>query len=417
MGGHVLKLLDSLASPIPAQRIPWIWVFLAVAIAAPFPAFNWPLPERAVPIMWLMLGGVATVCALVCRVSIPFAGLIAWSVLRAAYHAFPERSLKVLALVLMVAVLYVLAREASDAIARTVAIAFAIGAGWEGLLGLVNAFGVYPWMAVVLAEHVGKPMGFLTHPNYWGSFMALSLPIIWSVAGVPAAAVVYLLILKTISAGPVISATVGVLVMAWPLFSTRVRLALGAAGTAGVVGTLILHEFRLSGRWEVWMLSLPEISRWPILGQGLGQWRAWAEDWNAAHYAPQAGKHFLVTLQAHNELVQLVFEFGLIGLILGALWVAQAGRAAYKVWRAAPAATIPSPWYAWGRAPLERAWIAVVATAIVNAFGSPVFHLPGQAALVIFALARMQADAEALTPTAQELTTDERSADHASRTR
>ena len=34
---------------------------------------------------------------------------------------------------------------------------------------------------------------------------------------------------------------------------------------------------------------------------------------------------------------------------------------------------------------------------MVNMWGSPVFHLPGQAAIVLFALARVQADAEALT--------------------
>jgi len=410
----MIRFLDRLASPIPAQRIPWIWVFLAIAIAAPFPAFGWSLPERAVPIMWLMLGGFAALCALVCRVSIPFAAILAWSVVRAGYHGFPERSLKVLALMLMAAMLYVLAREASDAMSRTVAVAFCIGAGWEGLLGLVNAFGVYPWMAVVMAEHVGKPMGFLTHPNYWGSFMALSLPIVWSVAGIPAATLVYLLILKTVSAGPVISATAGILIMAWPLFGARVRGAVAVAGTTGVLGTMILHEFRLSGRWEVWMKALPEYLRWPVLGQGIGQWRTWAEDWDAVHYAPQAGKTFLVTLQAHNEPFQLLFELGLIGFAFGLLWAGQAGLAAVRVWRAAPVAMIPAPWYAWGRAPLERAWIAVVAIALVNSLGSPVFHLPGQAALVIFALARLQADAEALTPMAQETIT-ERSEDHASR--
>ena len=411
----MIRFLDRLASPVPSQRIAWIWVFLAVAIAAPFPAFGWPLPERAVPIMWLMLGGVSTLIALVCRVSIPFAALIGWSILRAGYHSFPERSLKVLLLVVMVAMLYVVARDASDRIARMVAVGFCVGAGWEGLLGLVNAMGVYPWMSVVIAEHVGKPMGFLTHPNYWGSFMALLLPVVWSVAGIPAAALVYLLILKTVSAGPVIAATAGVLVMAWPLFGRRVRYSVAAAGAAGVLGTLVLHEFRLSGRTEIWKLAFPEFLRWPIMGQGLGQWRQWAEDWDRANYLPQAGKIFLVTLQAHNEPYQLRFELGLIGFVLGLLWVTQAGYAAYLVWKAAPAAMIQSPWYAWGRAPLERAWIAVVAAALVNSLGSPVFHLPGQAALVIFALARMQADAEALTPTAQETIT-ERSTDHASRT-
>jgi O-antigen ligase/polysaccharide polymerase Wzy-like membrane protein len=406
------KYLDMLASPVPAQRIAWVWVFLAVAIAAPFPAFGWPLPERGVPIMWLMLGGVSTLVALVCRVSIPFAALIGWSILRAGYHGFPERSLKVLLLVVMVAMLYVVARETSDRIARMVAVGFCIGAAWEGLLGLVNAFGVYPWMTMVIAEHVGKPMGFLTHPNYYGSFMALLLPIVWSVAGIPAAALVYLLILKTVSVTPVLTASVAILVMAWPLFSRRIRYATAGLGLAGVLGTLFLHEFRLSGRSEVWKLAVPEILRWPVMGQGLGQWRQWAEDWDKVNYLPQQGKTFLVTLQAHNEPYQLLFELGLIGVILGALWVAQAGLAAFRVWKAAPAALLPSEWYAWGRAPLERAWIAVVAAALVNSLGSPVFHLPGQAAIIIFALARMQADADALTPSAQE-PTEERSRHHA----
>lgn len=414
----MIRLLDRLSSPIPAQRIAWIWVFLAVAIAAPFPAFGFPMPERAIPIMWLMLAGLATVAALVARVSIPFAALIVWSALRAGYHAFPERTLKVLALVVMVSLIYVVARDASDRVARMVAVGFCVGAGWEGLLGLVNAFGVYPWMSVVVAEHAGKPMGFLTHPNYWGSFMALLLPVIWSVCGIPAAVVAYCLILKTVSVTPVLSATVGLLVMAWPLFGRRVRYSVLAAGAAGVVWTLVLHEFRMSGRTEIWKMAFPEIMRWPILGQGLGQWRVWAEDWDRVNYIPQQGKTFLVTLQAHNEPYQLLFELGLIGFILGALWVAQAGLAAYRVWKAAPAAMIPSEWYAWGRAPLERAWIAVVATALVNSLGSPVFHLPGQAAIIIFALARMQADAEALTPTvAQEHTAEERSRHHASSTR
>ena len=411
----LIRFLDQLASPIPAQRIAWIWVFLAVAIAAPFPAFGWPMPERAVPILWLLLGGAATLIALVCRVSTPFAALIGWSILRAGYHAFPERSLKVLLLVVMVAMLYVVARDASDRVARMVAVGFCIGAAWEGLLGLVNAFGVYPWMAVVIAEHVGKPMGFLTHPNYWGSFMALLLPVVWAVAGIPAAAIVYLLILKTVSVTPVLTATAGILVMAWPLFNRRIRYAVAGTGLAGVLGTLVLHEFRLSGRTEVWRLAVPEILRWPVLGQGLGQWRQWAEDWDRVNYVPQAGKNFLVTLQAHNEPYQLLFELGLIGVILGTLWVAQAGLAAYRVWKAAPAAMIPGPWYAWGRAPLERAWIAVVAAALVNSLGSPVFHLPGQAAIIVFALARMQADAEALTPSAAQVT-EERSL-HASRSR
>ena len=58
---------------------------------------------------------------------------------------------------------------------------------------------------------------------------------------------------------------------------------------------------------------------------------------------------------------------------------------------------------------LERAWVAILAVAGINALGSPVFHLPAQAALILFALARVQAlAAEAMKTVALE----ERAHDH-----
>ena len=89
-------------------------------------------------------------------------------------------------------------------------------------------------------------------------------------------------------------------------------------------------------------------------------------------------------------------------MVLVGLWAFQAWLAAKTVWQAAPAATLPGPWWAWGRAPLERAWPAVVAVAVVNSFGSPIFHLPAQAMVAMLALARMQADAAAFAAGPQE---------------
>ena len=308
------------------------------------------------------------------------------------YHHFPLRTLQVLLLFLMAGVLYAAARELPDKWARRVGWAVLVGVGFEFLLGGLNAMGLYPWMAWISPEHAGKPMGMLTHPNYWGSFMALGLPLAWAYLGIPAAALIFILILKTVSGGPVICAAVGAAVMAWPLFGRFARFAVVAVGAGSIVGVMTLHEWRLSGRSEVWSVALPEIMRWPILGQGLGQWRQWAEDYNR-----ELGK-FFVTLQAHNEPLQLWFELGLIGVVIAALWVVQGALAARVVWRAAPAAILPGPPWQWGRAPLERAWLAVVAVAVVNSLGSPLFHLMPQAIIALFALARVQADAEALGP-------------------
>ena len=375
----------------------WIWVaaliLATVIIPWPYARFQWPLLERAVPVLWMVAGGVALVCLRVAHASWPFAALILWAGLRGMYHYFPLRTLQVLLLVLMAGLLYAAARDLTDRGARLAAYAVLGGVAFEAVLGLFNAFSLYPWMGWIDPQHLGKPMGMLTHPNYWGSFMALGLPLVWAVAGVPAALVVFLLILRTVSGGPVISAAVGALVMAWPLFGKRVRAAVLVGGGVSVGAVMTLHEWRLSGRREVWDVAVSEIMRWPIMGEGLGQWRQWAEDYNKG-----IGK-FFVTLQAHNEPLQLWFELGLIGVVLASLWAFQAFLAAKAVWTAAPAAILPGPVWAWGRAPLERAWPAVVAVAVVNSFGSPVFHLPAQAMVAMLALARMQADAAAFSMT------------------
>lgn len=382
----------------------WAWVFLAAVIAvpviirapiAPFGTYEWPLVERAVPIMWLCVAGLLVGSARIAKASWPFAAILVWSGIRAAYHGFPVRSLQVLALMLLAGFLYVAAREMPDGIARWVAWAFVAGACYEALLGALNAGGIYPGMAWVAPEHFGKPMGVLTHPNYWGSWMALSLPLVWALLGAPAAALVYLLTLKTVSAGPVLTASVAAVVMAWPLIGRRVRWALAGVVATASAAILTLHEWRLSGRREIWEQAWPEISRWLFLGQGIGQWRVWADDRNLVGFKPWEGKNFLVTLQAHNEPYQFLFELGLIGVVLGACLLLQAGLAAWLVWQAAPTGRLPGRWLRWGRAPLERAWVAVLAAAAVNMLGSPTFHLPAQAALVLFALARVQADAEA----------------------
>jgi len=380
-----------------AARSPWLWVALGALSAIPIPMMGWPLPERAAPIFYLLVAGAACALARIARASWPFAALILWAGLRASYGHFPMRTLQLLALLLMAGFLYVAAREMPDRIARLVVWGFIGTAGFEILIGGLNAVGRYPWMSWVSPEHAGKPMGFLTHPNYWGSFIALCLPLIWSRIGWAGVLLAWALILKTVSGGPVISAALGSLVMVWPFFGRKMRLGVAAFGGAAVALTMTLHEWRLSGRTEVWQKALSELKKWPIVGQGLGEWRSWADEYNAANYAPQAGKSFFVTLQAHNEPYQLLFELGVIGVLIALLWVLQAGVSSWVIWKSAPVARIPGPWYLWGRVPLERAWVAVLVTALVNMLGSPTFHLPGQALVILFVLARAQADADALS--------------------
>jgi hypothetical protein len=392
-----------------------LWIPLLALVAMPYPLFSAPLIERAIPIFWLLLAGAALLFTQVARVSWPFAALLAWATLRTLWMGLAVepatiqlgalvmdvariRPLQLVLLLSLVGLLYAAARGLAPRWARAAAWMLVLGVAWEAAFGYLNLWGIYPWMSFVVPEYMGRPMGFLTHPNYWGSFLALGLPVVWALCGIPAAAIVYALILSSVSAGPVIAATVGVLVMAWPELDRRLRLVILGAAASTVAVVMTVHEWRLSGRWENWVAIWPELSRYPVIGQGLGAWRVWADHYNAK-LAAQTGKpEIFATLQAHNEPYQLWFELGLIGLGLAALWALQAWLAVRGAWALCPPGKA-APWYAPGRAPLERAWIALLATALVNALGSPLFHLPAQAALTLFAVARIQAQA-ALTPPA-----------------
>ena len=370
----------------------WLWVPLLALIAMPFPLLGYPLPERAVPIMWLMLAGAAALFLRVAEASWPLAALLAWALARSAYNSFPVRSSQLLLLTTLVAVLYVAARQMPSRVARYAAWALAVGVLYEGVFGFLNiAFKWYPFMTFVLPDHVGRPMAFLTHPNYWGSFMALGMPVVWALLGPLAALPIYAMILWSWSAGPAISASAGILVLVWPDLSARLRAAtLGGIGAA-LVTVMSVHEWRLSGRWEVWASVLPELKRYWLIGQGLGDWRVWADNLNLKMSQAAGGPVVFATLQAHNEPLQLWFELGLVGVVLAGLVLWQAERAARGAWRTCPPGSALA--WRWGRMPLERAWLAVLAVGLTNSLGSPTFHLPAQAAFVLFALARVQAAA------------------------
>lgn len=373
-----------------ARLVPWLWVPLLVLVAMPFPAFNFPLPERALPILWLMLAGAACLFAVIARASWPYAALLTWAVARASLMEFPLRALQVILLAALVGLLYVAAREMPGRIAKYAAWGLVVGLAYEGLFGYVNLWGVYPLMKFILADQIGRPMGFLTHPNYWGSFMALGLPVAWSLGGIIPAVAILAMILAGFSGGPAISACVGVVVLVWPELGRRARYAVIAGAATLVSVVMTVHEWRLSGRREVWQAVWPELMRYPVIGQGFGSWRVWADHYNHKLSLTTGKPEIFATLQAHNEPYQLWFELGLIGLVFVALLVWQAGAAAWRTWRAHEA--IPeTPWWAPGRIPLGRAWVAVLVTGAVNSLGSPVLHLPAQAAFMVLALGQLQA--------------------------
>lgn len=394
------------------ERGGWLWVVLMAVLAMPIPMQGVLVPQRGVPILYLMVAGAAVLCwRLVAPVSWPAAGLLAFSVAHVVVGGLPMRGLQLVVLLGMAALLFVEAASISRVWARRAGWALLVGAAVQGALGALNVAHVYPsptapaallpllgldpvpvyrffdsgpWMTLLTREWLGRPMGWLTHPNYWGSYMALSVPVVWALLGPRWAVWVLFSVASSVSVGPIVSAAAGALVMAWRDFGARARTVMAGVLAAAVLVVAAAHlapiirtwervslETLTSGRTSVWATALPHILERPVLGNGVGTWRVWATEYN------RATKSDYATEQAHNEPVQLAFELGLVGLALAAalLWQLQRGAAAI---------------YHLG-APDELMWLGVLAVALVNSLGSPTFHLPWHAGVAIFAAARVLA--------------------------
>ncbi len=105
-------------------------------------------------------------------------------------------------------------------------------------------------------------------------------------------------------------------------------------GVVALLGIWPLYWWRgnpvdsLRGRLEVWRLCAAVMwhTSWQekLVGCGPGSFPAVARWWVARKWTGQA------YIQAHSDLVQVVFEYGLIGLLAVALWLARVGQ--YAQW-------------------------------------------------------------------------------------
>ena len=299
---------------------------------------------------------------------------------------FPVRPIQIMLLMLTVGALYVAARSMSTQHARLFMWSLSLGVSVELVLGYLNIFKIYPWMSWVVPDQVGRAMGLLTHPNYWGSLMALALPAMWSLVGPVAVVAIMVPVVLSYSAGPVISALAGIVVCAWPELGKKMKYLLIAGSSAVAVGVMQVHEWRLNGRREIWQAIWPEILKYPFKGQGLGDWRVWADHYNHKISLASGKPEVFASLQAHNEIYQVLFELGLIGVAIVGYMALQAAVCSIVVWKHQ---THTQGWYL-KPIGVERAWLAVVVVACVNSLVSPTFHLPAQAAIAMFALARVQ---------------------------
>ena len=400
-------------------RSPWqsaLWVVLMVLVAVPIPFRGLVMPERGAPILYLIVGAALVLFLGVARVSVPFAVLLGYAMAHVLAAGYPIRGVQLLLLMAMCGVLYVEAAELEARWAERAGWALLAGGTLEGALGVLNLFHIFPsplaavlpirhvgldpdavfrwfntapWLTLLSRDYLGRTMGWMTHPNYWGSYMALIVPVAYALLGRWAGLGAFGLVLLSGSVWPVVSGAVGLMFMAWREVPKVLRPGVVAAVLVAILAVSVWHisprldpwgdakhpkpltmETLTSGRTVVWGEAFEKAKEAPFLGHGLGSWRMWATEVNRVTKSQRA------TFQAHNEALQMFFELGLIGLGIACWWGLML---AFGVWQDV------REWR-----PAHIMWAGVLIVAIVNSVGSPTFHLPTQATVALFAAARVE---------------------------
>lgn len=430
----------------PAERFPaWaVGGFLLLLTLPLYPSIPGPgtlvEPLAGWPLLWLaVLGPLGFFLGSGRWLSWPLAALLAWALARSALEGFQGRA--TWCLLLMVGA-YGLYRVASSLPARAEPIllkAVAAAACAQVILGSLDVLGWNPLIQITSSRLLGFPHGTMLHPNHFGVFLSLALPAIlairWRVPSVtllvPFAAAVALSRSRAGILGllpPMLWAASWVWERSLPRWSRRriacaTGLALGTivgslAGAAHLANPTLL--WTLGGRTPAWTMAAIDwwAAAWPakVLGGGLGTWLLWSQ-------APMGRLRKIgvpeLGLREHgrfggwwesamNEPLQLQFELGAIGLLIGA-WVvwqvvrdigaAFAGEAIEH--RYNRAASIPGESARLDRIDWtteRRAWACTATTALLVMTVAPIFHHPALAALTIIAAARLRALSDVLLP-------------------
>lgn len=188
--------------------------------------------------------------------------------------------------------------------------------------------------------------GTLGNRVFVGGLAAITLPLApWPLVLVPA----FTIALSCAWTG-LVAGLVGWLIVYWPGLSPAHRATVGLVGLvmAVVIGMLLRDRpwDSLRQRVTIWRVALQWwwAAGWRtrLLGFGYHGWSHESQWWSMQRVTPE---HFH---QAHNDLVQHVFEWGLLGLLAVAVWLGRLGAHA-----------------AWGD-PVTGAFVAALLTALIQ---------------------------------------------------
>jgi hypothetical protein len=194
--------------------------------------------------------------------------------------------------------------------------AFVSGAVLQSLYAMLQPFG-YDLLWGLLDNELVKSryasVGTIGNNNWLGVYLGILFPLmpLWAMPIVAGG----LIVSKCLTG--IAAAVCG---MAW--MDKKRRLLWFSLGCLTMAGVLIWrgHEWPrgILERFEVWSFVIQTMPWWQwIVGAGPGSWSDIVPFWQLA---ANQNKH-AIFLQAHNEVFQVIFETGLIGLLLIAGWL------------------------------------------------------------------------------------------------
>jgi hypothetical protein len=187
-------------------------------------------------------------------------------------------------------------------------------------LAILQKLGFW-WVFRPIDPAVPQIAGWAGGPALLSHFLAPSIPLAlfycWPIA-VP----ILLAMLLTGSVGGLLASVVGSLWATWRV--PKVRLPAGILGALALIFLLVRHGLHISYRWEIWKYTfrdlysgfgILETLKTALFGAGPGGFSSRNYVLHAEGAAP------LPWTEMHNEILQVVFDFGLVGLILLAFFM------------------------------------------------------------------------------------------------
>jgi O-antigen ligase len=239
------------------------------------------------------------------------------------------------AIVLGAFAMWALCRQTSDAARRIMPLVLVAGLAINGFIGLLQV--VLRIQSGDLGVEPGRASGLTPNPVYFGALMAAATALCAAHALRTAQLAGWTLgvasfsVLTAISGGRIAlgALVIGVVVaLAGRGGTSRTRLSVGAASCGGVVvGILLSGHFSstsvaeravdsgLTGRLEAWRFGMQAFTERPLLGWGIGRFRAAAQSHFDAAFVRRYAPNELVQawFDPHNIVVNLLVGVGIVG--------------------------------------------------------------------------------------------------------